>query len=412
MSHERVPTFAGTGNDEVQPSEFIKIFRRATRGSFSDEESWIDGLGDYLKTGSPAETWYLKADTPKKSWPAFKTAFEKEFPDVGRAEKTPQDLERELLAMRLRTETLGKTERYANDDVWTHVAFAQRALDLARRAGIAAGTSNIWQVRDTLPEVVREKVPERQTDWPSFCDAIKQVDVSHIKEGARKHMAEQQEKARLRSELDALRNAVQATKVPDTPTKGISGQLSRMTITQIAPTPAPISQNPFTATGGGRGNLLWGQQATGRSSTRQQGPPLNPEEELAIIKNTISLFPVANTTQTWMEQVRQWRATHGDSGRVTKHTGFPLRPGGAPPGSNECYKCGKTGHTRAGCVAEPGDCIPEKEAIFRSICGSILRGARQPSSQVNHVATVESDDDWLWKGTTTMLQGNGEGPPA
>ena len=131
MSHERVPTFAGTGNDEVQPSEFIKIFRRATRGSFTDEEGWIDGLGDYLKTGSPAETWFNKPNTPKKVWTAFKTAFEKEFPDIGRAEKTPQDLERELLAMRLLTENLGKTEKYANDDVWTHVAFAQRALDLA-----------------------------------------------------------------------------------------------------------------------------------------------------------------------------------------------------------------------------------------------------------------------------------------
>ena len=48
--------------------------------------------------------------------------FEKEFPDIGRAEKTPQDLERELLAMRLLTDNLGKTEKYANDNVWTHVA--------------------------------------------------------------------------------------------------------------------------------------------------------------------------------------------------------------------------------------------------------------------------------------------------
>ena len=90
MSHERIPTFAGTGNDEVQPSEFIKIFRRATRGSFTDEESWIDGLGDYLKMGSPAETWFLKADMPKKVWTTFKTAFEKEFPDVGRLRRRPR----------------------------------------------------------------------------------------------------------------------------------------------------------------------------------------------------------------------------------------------------------------------------------------------------------------------------------
>ena len=414
MSHERVPTFAGTGNDEVQPSEFIKIFRRATRGSFTDEEGWIDGLGDYLKTGSPAETWFNKPNTPKKVWTAFKTAFEKEFPDIGRAEKTPQDLERELLAMRLLTENLGKTEKYANDDVWTHVAFAQRALDLARRAGIATGTNNIWQVRDTLPEVVREKVPEQQTDWTTFCDAIKGVDVGHIKEGARKHAAEKEEKAKMRSEMAALRNAVMAVKTPETPTKGISGQLSRTSIAQTTPTSTQLgpTQNPFTATGGGRGTLFWGQQATGRGGARQPYSVTNPEEETAIIRNTISQFPIAETEQAWMEQVCQWRIKYGDSGRVTKHSGFPLRPGGAPPGSSKCYKCGKTGHTRASCAAEPMECIPEKEAIFRSICGSILRGTRQASTQVNHVGTVESDGDWLWKGNTVTYQGNGEGPPA
>ena len=406
MSHERVPTFAGTGNEEVQPSEFIKIFRRATRGSFTSEESWIDGLGDYLKTGSPAEAWYLKDTTPKKTWTAFKTAFEKEFPDIGRAEKTSQDLERELLAMRLRTDSLGKTERYANDDVWTHVVFAQRALDLAQRAGIAAGTNNIWQVRDNLPEVVREKVPEKQADWISFCEAIKQVDIGHIKEGARKHVAEQEERAKFRAEMEALRKAVLAAKTPETPTKGISGQLGRATISQDTTPAVPLATNPFTASGGGRGNLFWGQQG----STRNARQPNNLEEEIAIIKETISRLEKAETEQAWMEQVRLWRIKHGDNGRVTKHSGFPLRPGGAPPGSSECYRCGKVGHTRAGCTAQPEDCIPEKEAIFRSICGSILRGTRQPSTQVNHVGTVESDNDWLWKGTT--YQGNGEGPSA
>jgi hypothetical protein len=408
MSHERVPTFAGTGNDEVQPSEFVKIFRRATRGSFTDEKSWIDGLGDYLKTGSPAEKWFLQATTPKTAWPAFKTAFEKEFPDVGRAEKTPQDMERELLAMRLHIENLGKTERYANDDVWTHVAFAQRAFDLARRAGIATGTNNIWQVRDTLPDVVREKVPEKQTNWTTFCDAIKQVDVSHIKEGARKHAAEQEEKARLRSEMDVIRNAVMATKAPETPTKGISSLLGRTTITQSAPAAEPVAQNPFTAAGGGRGNLFWGQQATARGNARQPSTITNSNDEIAIIRNTISQFPIMETIQAWMEQVRQWRIKNGDSGRVTKYSGFPLRPGGAPPGSGECYKCGKTGHAKANCTAQPESCIPEKEAIFRSICGAILRGTRQASAPVNLVGTVESDNEWLWKGNAH--QGNGEGP--
>lgn len=367
-------------------------------------------MGDYLKTGSPAEAWFLRTTTPKKVWPSFKTAFKKEFPDVDRAEKTAQDLERELLAMKLHPDSLGKTERYANDDVWTHVAFAQRALDLARRAGIAGGTSNIWQVRDALPNVVREKVPEKQMNWITFCDTIKQVDVGHIKEGAQKHAAEQEEKACLRADFEALRNAVLATKTPDTPTRGISSQLGRTTISQTPTAAAPSNQNPFTAAGGGRGNLFWGQQAGTRNSARQTNTASNPEDDIAIIRNTINQFPMAATIQEWMEQVRQWRTKHSDLGRVTKHTGFPLRPGGAPPGSSECYKCGKTGHTRAGCTAQQEVCIPEKESIFRSICGSIFRGTRQPSAPVNHIGTAESDDDWLWRGNTH--QGNGEGPPA
>ena len=121
-----------------------------------------------------------------------------------------------------------------------------------------AGTNNIWQVRDALPDVVREKVLEKQTNWTTFCDVIKQVDVSHIKEGAHKHVAEQQEKAHLRSEMDALKNAVLAAKVLDTPTKGISGQLSKTTISHTTPSTASTEQNLFLASGGGKGSLFWG----------------------------------------------------------------------------------------------------------------------------------------------------------
>ena len=62
----------------------------------------------------------------------------------------------------------------------------------------------------------------------------------------------------------------------------------------------------------------------------------NPEDEIAIIKETISQVEVAESKQAWMEQVRQWRIEYGDNGHVTKHSSFPLQLGGAPPGSSEC----------------------------------------------------------------------------
>jgi hypothetical protein len=36
---------------------------------------------------------------------------------------------------------------------------------------------------------------------------------------------------------------------------------------------------------------------------------------------------------------------NGD-GLITAETGFPLRPGGAEPGSGECFQCGQVGHRR------------------------------------------------------------------
>jgi hypothetical protein len=210
--------------------------------------------------------------------------------------------------------------------------------------------------------------------------------------------------------MDALRNAVFASKAPDMPTKGISGQLGRTTISQNTPATTSTDQNPFVATTGGKGNLLWNPQLSTRGSAHQQNPVSSHDDEVAIIRDTISHFSMASTNEAWMDQVRQWHVKYGDAGRVTKYSGFPLCPGGAQPGLSECYKCGKTGHTRAACSAIPGGCIPEKEAIFWSTCGSILRGTRQPSAAVNHVGTVESDNDWLWKANT--IQGNGEGPPA
>ena len=38
-----------------------------------------------------------------------------------------------------------------------------------------------------MPEVLREKIPENQTSWTAFAQAIKNVDMGHIQEGVRKH---------------------------------------------------------------------------------------------------------------------------------------------------------------------------------------------------------------------------------
>ena len=92
-----------------------------------------------------------------------------------KATKTAPELERELGAMRMKTEELGKTEKYRGEDVYTHMVFAERILDLAKRAKIEGSMSGLWNVRDELPEILREKIPENQTSWTAFAQAIKDI---------------------------------------------------------------------------------------------------------------------------------------------------------------------------------------------------------------------------------------------
>ena len=77
-------------------------------------------------------------------------------------------------------EELGKTEKYRGEDVYMHMIFAEKILDLAKRAKVESTTSGLWSVQDGLPEVLREKISENQTDWKAFTQAIRDMDMSHI----------------------------------------------------------------------------------------------------------------------------------------------------------------------------------------------------------------------------------------
>ena len=205
----------------------------------------------------------------------------------------------------------------------------------------------MFTLRDNLPEILRDKIPEDQTSWTSFVKAIK-----------------------------ANQN------------------------------------NPF-GSGGGQGNLFNQGQPNRRPMFTPQPQQRNLEEETKIIKDSIALYPLQPITEeglkVYREQMNAWHQRNGNV-QPTKTTGFPLRPGGAQPGSGECYKCGITGHRGLDCNL--GNMIPKFEGNFRAICGSILNPHRPPI-QVNLV-TAETDE-FPWANgvfNSSQQQGNGEGPSA
>ena len=131
--------------------------------------------------------------------------FKTRFPNIKKATKTAPELERELGAMRIKTEELGKMEKYRGEDVYTHMIFMEKVIDLAKRAKVEDSTSGLWNVRDKLPEVLREKIPENQPSWITFAQAIKNVNMGHIHEGVRKYKEKTARNAQMKADINYLK---------------------------------------------------------------------------------------------------------------------------------------------------------------------------------------------------------------
>ncbi|PPR06365.1 hypothetical protein CVT24_002478 [Panaeolus cyanescens] len=179
-----------------------------------------------------------------------------------------------------------------------------------------------------------DKVSSTHATWTAFAEAIKSIDVEYIKDCTRKR---REETERLKAEVQAQVSASNHTTAPrqrhPAPTQSIpdiaalQAQLSKLSIasnsTAAATQTIPHSTN-FTP--------------------RERAPP--SDDEIRTVKESIEKYPVQqNTTegqQIYLQQVRQWIETHGQQGKVSRFTGFPLKPGGAPAGSMECWNCGRT----------------------------------------------------------------------
>ena len=403
MATETILPFHGDKEDE-NPEDFLRSFYRRM-GDKTDEVRKTQ-FPYYLQADSAADEWYAElAENEKKSWKDIEVAFGKRWPRKKQVKKTDDEYEDEIMERKLKPEDLGKKEKVAGREVYTHIAWADKMATSVKGAKWEKTTNQLRLVRKNLPNVLRGKIGTGHADWDAFLTAVRDVDIEDIRDAIDIKSKEQEALDQRLRTLETLSRS---------PTAPLRQQLSTVAITGQPSVPSlPVNGDPFANNGGGRGNLPF---TTNPATPRQGRPPFTPRppptlEQKAEIRLLLNRFPHHPDTQAGRQahqaQQAEWVKTFGYGTKVTEKTPYPLRPGTAPVNSGECFTCGYPGHlgTRTGetCQAFGYRPLHPNEQQWRVICARTLK---EPKVATNvHFLAI---DDY---GTTLQdIQGNEEGP--
>jgi hypothetical protein len=151
------------------------------------------------------------------------------------------------MGRKLKSEDLGKKEKVAGRDVYTHIAWANKMATSIKGAKWEKTTNQLRQVRKDLPNILREKVGMGHTDWEAFLKAVRDVDVEYIRDSID---IKNKEQAVIDQCFQMLKTLSRS------PTAPLRQRLSAVAISS-QPQNQPVIGDPFTNTNGGRGNLAF-----------------------------------------------------------------------------------------------------------------------------------------------------------
>ena len=167
---------------------------------------------NFLQADSVADEWFEElTENDKSSWDNIEKAFRKRWPRNKAAKKTNEEYEEEIREVLLKTEDLGKKEKVAGREVYTHIAWADKMATVIGGAKLEKTTTHIGHVRKNLPMIVREKIGTGHADWVDFLKAVRDLDIDYIRDGVDIWKKEQADQAAVRKRIGELEKLVTAS---------------------------------------------------------------------------------------------------------------------------------------------------------------------------------------------------------
>jgi hypothetical protein len=154
-----------------------------TLSGITTSHAKADFLPLRLEVDSPAEEWHKALlAVVRQDWDRLQLAFTARWDTQPLAVKTVMQMTDDLVNYKLKPQDVRTMVPYMGRVQHAHIAWAEEILKKAKACELEGRTEYIQQVINQLPGSVRKGIQRNFTDWTTFTNNVKVVDMDQLLE--------------------------------------------------------------------------------------------------------------------------------------------------------------------------------------------------------------------------------------